>query len=332
MPGIELPSTTDLPQELARLLQQVPRGRVTTYGDLAQALGDKAAARWVGTWMLDHEHNTRCRCHRVVRVTGEAGLYIADDEAAKLGRLRREGVPVNDGRVDLDARFTGFDSSAPLQALSEFQNKVPGRLKLSRLRRRPRLVGGLDVAYPAPGRGIVAYVLIDADSLETQWQQTWELPVTFPYISGYLAFRELPLMLAAWRSACAAHQAADVVFIDGNGYLHPRRAGIASCFGLIADVPTIGIGKSLLCGRVDLNDMTAQDPRPVTHADELIGIAIKSQDTSRPVFVSPGNRIDFDGAANVTRAMMRGHRLPEPIHRADRLSKRAVREARDPGG
>jgi len=115
------------------------------------------------------------------------------------------------------------------------------------------------------------------------------------------------------------------VFIDGNGYLHPRRAGIASCFGLIADAPTIGVGKSLLCGRVDLHEMTAVDRRAVTHDDELIGVALKSRDDSKPVFVSPGHRIDFDGAAGLARRMMRGHRLPEPVHRADRLSKRAVR-------
>lgn len=299
---------------------------MTTYGDLARALGDKAAARWVGTWMLDHPHEADCPCHRVVRATGEPGLYIAGGPDAKLTRLRDEGVAVRDGRVDPAAHVPELRSTSPLRALSEFQVSVPRRLTLSPLQRPPGLVAAIDVAYAAPGIGVVAFVLLDPDSLETQWQQTRELPVAFPYISGYLAFRELPLMLEAWRTATAAGMSADVVFIDGNGYLHPRRAGIASCFGLIADVPTIGIGKSLLCGRVDLNEMTAADRRAVIHDEELIGVALKSKDDSSPVFVSPGHRIDFDGAADLTRRMMGRHRLPEPVHRADRLSKRAVSE------
>ena len=68
---IELPPVTDLAEELVGLLRQVPRGQITTYGDLARSLGDKSAARWVGTWMLDHPHGATCPCHRVVRVTGD---------------------------------------------------------------------------------------------------------------------------------------------------------------------------------------------------------------------------------------------------------------------
>lgn len=328
---LHLPPTTDLPRALAELLQQVPRGRVTTYGELARALGDKSAARWVGTWMLDHPHDASCPCHRVVRGTGDVGLYIGGEPDDKLARLQSEGVPVQEGRVDVTSPFTDLVSTAPLRALSEFQVAVPRHLNLSPLERPPQRVAGIDVAYPAPGLGIVACGVVDASSLQTEWEQTLELPVTFPYISGYLAFRELPLMLEAWQAACEAGHGADVVFIDGNGYLHPRRAGIASCFGLLADVPTIGIGKSLLCGRVDLNDMTAADRRAVIHNDELIGVAVKSQDFSKPVFCSPGHRIDFDGAVELTRRMMHGHRLPEPVHLADRLSKRAVRERAEEG-
>jgi deoxyribonuclease V len=132
-------------------------------------------------------------------------------------------------------------------------------------------------------------------------------------------------MLQAWRSACAAGFAPDAVLIDGNGILHPRRAGIAACFGLLADVPTIGIGKTLLCGRVDCESVTVSEPQPVVHENQLIGMAVKSTDGSRPIFVSPGNRVDLNGAVDFVRRLFAGHRLPEPLHRADRLSKSAAR-------
>jgi deoxyribonuclease V len=310
---------------LERLLSQIPRGRFTTYGHLARALGDVAAARWVGQYLLDHPHRRGCHCHRVVRLTGEPGLYMDGEPAAKLERLRREGVPICDGRCDVGLAFDEFDSSAPLVSLTAFQLSVPQRLKLRAGSRPVRTVAGLDAAYLPDGDAAGGYVLVDADTLETVWSTTVTAPATFPYISGYLAFRELPLMLRAWEAAREAGFAADAVIIDGNGILHPRRAGIAACFGLLADVPTVGIGKKLLCGRVDLNGMRADETRPVLHNDQLIGAALKCTNSSRPIFVSQGNRIDLDGAVTLVRRLFVDHRLPEPLHRADRLSKSAAR-------
>jgi deoxyribonuclease V len=316
----------DLPRALERLLAQIPRGRFTTYGHLARALGDIAAARWVGLYLLEHPHRAGCHCHRVVRLTGEPGLYAGGDAAEKLKRLRGEGVSVRDGRLDVSQAFDAFTSPAPLAALMEFQLSVPRRLQLKARSKSIKTVAGIDAAYRPDGEAVGEFVLVDADSLETLWTTTVTAPATFPYISGYLAFRELPLMLRAWEAAREAGYAADAVIIDGNGILHPRRAGIAACFGMLADVPTVGIGKKLLCGSVDLKVMRAAETRPVLHNEEQIGAAMKCTDSSRPIFVSPGNRIDLDGAVKLVRRLFVDHRLPEPLHRADRLSKAAARE------
>lgn len=315
------PVDLDLPGELAAMLRQVPAGRVTTYGDLARALGHVSAARWVGEYLMDHPHDADCPCHRVIRSDGTPGLYIAGGETAKRSRLRRESVRIGDRCIDLSERFNAFRTSAPLRALTEFQHSVPARLELVPLRRDVATVAGIDIAYVSDHEAVAACVLLDAESLETIWSTTLTEPARFPYIPGYLTFREAPLMLRAWEAACAAGHAADVVFIDGNGYLHPRRAGIACSFGVLAGVPTIGVGKTLLCGRVDLEGMTDAEMRPVVHESECVGMAVKSGVRSRAVYVSPGNLIDLAGAAQLARRMMQGHRLPEPLHRADRLSK-----------
>lgn len=315
----------DLPAELQRLLRQVPRGRVTTYGRLAAALGDRVAARWVGEYLVAHPHDESCPCHRVVRETGVAGLYITGDTDAKLTRLRTEGVPITAGRVDLADPFERFEGGAPLARLHAFQLEVPGRLRLAPLRREVRHIAGIDAAYRDRTSAVGAIVVVDAESLETIWSTTVPCEVRFPYISGYLAFRELPVMLRAWDAALRDGPPIDAVLIDGNGLLHPRRAGIACCFGLLVDVPVIGIGKSLLCGRVDLAGMRADEFRPVEHDGEQVGLAVRSGDRSRPVYVSPGNRCDVVSAARLAKRLMTGHRLPEPLHRADRLSKESVR-------
>lgn len=318
----------DLYAELMRLVAQIPRGRVTTYGTLADALGDRLAARWVGEALLDHDHGPDCACHRVVRKGGDPGLYIAGDSASKLARLGAEGVPIENGRTSIAEVFDDFRCSAPLRRLKEFQHTVSGQLDLRPQHCELQRVAALDVAYASPQEAVAACVIHDFETLETIDARTLEVPATFPYVSGYLAFRELPAMLALWQSVSHSGPAADVVLIDGNGILHPRRAGIAACFGLLADVPTIGIGKSLLCGSVGLKSLRAGGARPVLHGDELIGLAIRATDRSKPIYVSSGNHCDAPQAAAIVDQLFAGHRLPEPLHQADRLTKQRVRELR----
>ncbi|MEX0715946.1 MAG: endonuclease V [Planctomycetaceae bacterium] len=318
--GIELP---DLPAALRRLLRQIPTGRATTYGDLAEALGSRRAARWVGEYLADHPHDDECPCHRVVRLTGEAGLFVTGDATEKLARLAAEGIDSRDGRIDLERhRFSAFASDRPLAPLIEFQERLPERVATRPFDGIPELVAGVDVAYSAAGVACGAYVLMETASGEIVWSTTVRRATAFPYIPGLLSFREIPVHLELLAQAEAANRLAPVLFVDGNGRLHPRRSGIATHLGLIAGRPTIGIGKSLLCGSVRTADVTVDDPRPVVDRGEVVGMAMKSTERSRPVYVSPGNLMDVADAARLARHAFRGHRLPEPLHQADRLSKR----------
>lgn len=312
----------NLYEELPRLIAQVPRGRVTTYGDLAEALGSLAAARWVGGFLLDHPHDEQCPCHRVVRRTGEPGQYISGDQSEKIHRLRAEAVEIHNGRIDL-ARFgfSRFASDRPLQKLADYQNTLPDRILQQPYGGVPELVAGVDVSYPAPREAAGAYVLVESASGQLVWSLTVRQPVMFPYIPGFLSFRESPLMLELLRQAESQGRLAEVVFVDGNGILHPRRAGIASHLGVTSGSVTVGVGKKLLCGRVDLDDMPARDSRPVVSDGEVIGMAVKSRATSRPVFVSPGHRIDVTAAVRLANALFHGHRVPEPVYWADRVSR-----------
>lgn len=322
---LEIP---DVVAELWQLVAQIPRGRITTYGDLADALGDLTAARWVAEEMLDHEHSGKCACHRVVRRTGELGQYIGRDSEEKARRLRREGIGVHEGHVDLERyRFVGFRSGRPLAALAEYQRTVPQRVQFTRLRRTPRRVAAVDVAYPRGGDAVGAYVLFDAGTNQTIWSTVVRRPVRFPYITGYLAFREIPVHLEVLKQAREADALPPLLLVDGSGVLHPRRGGIAAHLGLLADRPTIGVSKKLLCGRVDLSAVEVGRPAPVLFREELLGMAVKASATSRPIFISPGNRITVPDAARAVTELFRGHRLPEPIHLVDALSKREARRA-----
>lgn len=317
------PAVPDLTRSLGDLLRQLPAGKVATCGDLAEALGNRIAARWVGHFALHHDHRPGCPCHRIVRLGGELGGYAAGSIEDKARRLAAEGVAVQEGRIDLE-RFglREFVSDRPLERLRHVQEAIQRQIVLRPRRRMPKLTAGVDVAYPQPGLGVAAYALVETATGELVWSTTVRRPVTFPYISTYLSFREIPILLELLDEVRRAGRMAEIFMVDGSGILHHRHAGIASHLGVTAALPTIGVTKKLLCGKVDIRAMAPGELRPVVHDDQLIGVALRPTAGSlRPIFVSPGHRVDVSFCEQLVRQLLRGHRLPEPIYWADRLSR-----------
>jgi len=318
------PEVPDLSRALGDLLGQVPAGKVATCGALAEALGNRIAARWIGHFALHHDHGPQCPCHRIVRAGGVLGGYGGGSIDGKARHLGREGVVVREGLIDLE-RF-GFDefvSDRPLERLRQIQEAIQRRIVLQARRRIPKFVGGVDVAYPQPGIGLAAYALVETQSGQLVWSTTVRRPVAFPYISTYLSFREIPILLDLLAEVRAAGRLAEIVLVDGSGILHHRRAGIASHLGVVASLVTIGVTKKLLCGRVDMRGMAPGESRPVVHEDQLIGLALRPTAGSlRPIFLSPGHRVDVAFCEQLVRRLLTGRRLPEPIYWADRLSRR----------
>lgn len=329
MLDLEIP---DLRGVTLALLRRVPPGRVTTYGALAEALGDPIAGRWVGQFLLDHPHDDRCPCHRVVRQDGQIGEYIAKDPQAKSERLRAEGVRVQGGRVDIGRYlFKDFEADRkPLEGLRRLQEELVEQVSLTvpdpDRHRLPRAVAGVDVSYLSAGEGVAVYALVRSDSGKLVWSTTLRRTMEFPYIPSYLAFRELPIALALLdrvRSQ-APDKLAEVILVDGNGILHPRHAGIATHLGVLAALPTVGVTKRLLCGEVDLEGLEPGGARPVRLHDRTVGAAVLSRARAKPIYVSPGHLVDAEYALRVVRPLLRGHRLPEPLYWAHRLGQQAV--------
>ncbi len=317
----------DLIRCLEELLAQVPSGRVTTYGSLAEGLGSAAAARWVGHWMMHHDHGPGCPCHRVVRADGSLGLYVTGNADEKAALLRGEGVSVEDESVQefSERVFRTFRSARPLIPLREMQEELGQKVSLRGRTTMPGTVAGVDVSY-SENHGTGAYVLWDVRQQELIWSTTVTQEVTFPYITGYLAFRELPLLLALMDAARTARRLGDVVIVDGSGLLHPRGVGIACHLGVLTDVPTIGVSKKLLCGDVDIAAMAAGESRAVVQDGHERGRALRATGGSaRPIFISPGHRISAAMAERVVRGQLLGRRLPEVQYWADRLSREAAR-------
>ncbi len=325
----------DLRKEVLELLLQIPKGKVTTYHALAVALGDEVAARAVGQILAGNDQPDKYPCYKVVHSSGEVGAYSAPGgPAAKIAKLRAEGLPVQDGRiVDLHKHlFTDFKSSRPLRRLRELQEELSATISLQPLPQEPKTIAGVDVAYSqgeqeeARLRAVAAYALLDLQG-RLIGQETIEQEVAFPYIPTYLAFRELPLLLELLGRVRGAGGLAEVVMVDGNGILHPRHAGIASHLGVLLNIPTIGITKSLLCGRVELGGLGVREVRYVLLDGERVGAATRLTERAQPIFISPGSGIDLEGAIELTLAFAgsQPHRLPEPIRLAHELCSAAAK-------
>jgi deoxyribonuclease V len=313
---IELP---DIEKITLELVAQIPKGRVSTFGEIARALGDPIAARVVGSILSHHKQDSPA--YRVVSYDGT----VTEDQAQ---RLQTEGISIRDGRVLSLAKFLfrDFRSDKPLQKLQQIQNEIRERVHLIPDRKEYQTVGGVDLSY-AGAQGVGAYVHLALPSLKIIDVQTLAQEVRFPYVPSYLAFRELPVMLALLQKLKEREALADMTFVDGTGMLHHRQAGIASQLGVMLDVPTVGITKSLLHGAPE-RDLKTLAPGEVCYiriGGRWAGAALHPRAHGEPFFVSPGHRIDLETALELSwLALTDDGRLPEPIQQAHNASHRAA--------
>ncbi|WP_076072185.1 endonuclease V [Sphingomonas montana] len=146
----------------------------------------------------------------------------------------------------------------------------------------------------------------------------------FPYVPGYLGFRECPALVAAWETLVVKP---DLVLMDGQGRSHPRRCGVACQLGVLLDVPVIGVAKSLLCGVVDgVLGADAGSTAPLVDRGEVVAMAVRLRAQAAPVYVSIGHRVTLDTAVDWVRRLSDGRRVPPPVRGAHEAAN-AVRIA-----
>ena len=182
---------------------------------------------------------------------------------------------------------------------------------------RPRTIAGADVSMEKfAKRGYAGIVTLDAGTLATVEEASSAAALQMPYIPGYLSFRELPPLDDAFRKL---RTRPDVVIFDGQGLAHPRRFGIACHGGLLWDVPTIGSAKSILVGEHDEPGWARGSTAPLVHQGETVGVALRTRDGVKPVYVSPGHRMDIDTAVRIVLSVSPRYREPETTRRSHRL-------------
>jgi len=237
----------DLYNEIYELLKQIPKGKISTYKAVARALGDKSAARAVGRILSENNKPDLYPCYKIVYSDARVGNYKFGGTAEKSKRLAEDGIKISDNKIsDFDSCFfDDFRSNMPLVGLAEYQKRFIPEIKS--VDSKIQTVGGVDVSYSSNSSDAVAvYTLFDFKTNKMTDYMSHSTKIRFPYIPGYLSFRELPVLSELIEKVKNTGKMADVVLVDGNGLIHPRGAGIASMLGELCDIRTVGVAKSLL--------------------------------------------------------------------------------------
>lgn len=199
------------------------------------------------------------------------------------------------------------------------QKSLRGKLRITNDFGTLRTVLGVDVGYNLhTTMSRASLVLMTLNGLEIRQSIVAETPTLFPYIPGLLSFREIPAILAAMQQLT---EKPDLLMVDGQGIAHPRRMGIAAHLGVLLDMPSIGVAKSRLCGEYEEPAPIKGASSPLYHRGEHIGTVLCSRDKVKPLFISPGHRVDIPTATALVQKCLTRYRLPEPTQLADKYSK-----------
>lgn len=209
---------------------------------------------------------------------------------------------------------------------TQIQLALVEKLNLGKITTAIRIIAGADVAYASDEKiGFAAVTIFKYPAMEMIEQTQAMGEASFPYVPGYLTFREAPILLDAFEKTTIVP---DLVLIDGQGIAHPRRMGIAAHLGIILDLPTIGCAKSKLCGQFIEPSPAKGSWSELIYQDRQIGSVVRTRDRVKPVFVSPGFKITMHEAREWVLATAAGYRIPEPIRQSHLAVNRLRRDYR----
>lgn len=214
-----------------------------------------------------------------------------------------------------------------IDELTTVQKKLREQVQLIRPPSDISVIAGCDSAFMGDTilSIFVTFSYPDLTELEVQCHSA---PTTLPYIPGFLAFREIPNLMTTYQQLTTKP---DLIMVDGQGILHPRRMGIATHLGILTNTPTIGVAKKKLVGSYIPPGETKGEYTPIHHQQEHVGYVLRSKDRVKPIFISPGHLCDHESALDITLKTLRKHKLPEPTRIADLYSKNYKSKLEDLG-
>jgi deoxyribonuclease V len=186
---------------------------------------------------------------------------------------------------------------------------------------RVRYVAGADVSTQGD-MGYATVVVLSFSDLSVVEVRGYEARLTFPYVPGLLAFREIPPVVGALRKV---ESEVDAMLFDAHGLAHPRGMGLASHLGLFIDVPSVGCAKSRLVGEHEEPGPEKGDTADLVYRKTLVGKVVRTRPRVSPVYVSVGNRIDLASSVDLVLQCCTRYRLPETTRQTHNAANRLRR-------
>lgn len=180
-------------------------------------------------------------------------------------------------------------------------------------------IAGVDVSYtPGTFQARAAWAVLRLPDLEVIDWAACATEVHFPYVPGFLSFREIPPLLRAYERLGTRP---DLVVCDGQGIAHPRNFGLACHLGVLLDIPTLGAAKSRLVGEYDMPDPGRGNWRPLIWGTRTVGAALRTRSGIKPLFVSSGHRVGLASSLDLVLKLTGRYKLPETTRAAHALSR-----------
>jgi deoxyribonuclease V len=209
-----------------------------------------------------------------------------------------------------------------IQQAREMQERLRSRVRIVPFRGVPRLVAGVDAAFTRDHVAAAACLYSFPDLIRREQSIAIE-ELRFPYVPGFLAFREGQAIIAAIRKLA---RKPDIILVDGQGIAHPRRFGIACHIGVLLDIPAIGCAKTRLVGDHREPNVRKGSWSDLRYEGGIVGAVLRTRHNVRPLFISAGHRIDRSGAVSFVLSCVGSYRIPEPLRCADAASRNAAKK------
>ncbi len=202
-----------------------------------------------------------------------------------------------------------------LNKLKEEQLKLAKKVILTDSVKNIKTIAGASQSY-ADDKVISAIAVCDYKSLEVIEEKNALVDAKIPYKSGFLFYRDGPAVIEAFNKL---ENKPDVLILNGNGILHPRRIGLASQVGILLDIATIGIAKRLMLGEVREKTIYVEK--------EARGYKLVTREYSKPIYLSPGHKISLKTSLEVVKKCLRyPNKLPIPLHLAHQYGNKVRKE------
>ena len=208
------------------------------------------------------------------------------------------------------------DWNLSLEEAKKIQRKLSSMIIKTDVFEEINTIAGMDIGFHGD-TARASCVVLKYPECEVIEKKIYEDRIEFPYIPGYLSFREIPMLVSVLEMI---ENEPDLLIADGQGIAHPRRLGLAAHLGLLADKPTIGCAKSLLIGKCDEPDNKKGAFSFLIDKKEIIGACLRTRENVKPVFISIGHKVSLESAINYILGCCGKYRLPEPIREAHKLA------------